>query len=94
MSLALYSLPKFLLKELEKQCRSRFQTISGYQINRSTSESTTLTDLLRELEALECEVASLLDGFQQADIADIAVPIAQLLLQRQQRQRTAPSSQS
>ena len=67
------------LKELEKQCRSRFQTISGYQINRSTSESTTLTDLLRELEALECEVASLLDGFQQADIADIAVPIAQLL---------------
>ena len=67
------------LKELEQTCRGKFQSISGFQVARSTSEQTSLTDLLHELEALECEVAGLLDGFEQPDIADIAVRVAQLL---------------
>ena len=68
-----------LLREAEHTCRSKFQSISGYQITRSTSESISLADSLRECEALEAETAAILDGMPHTDVAELTVPIAQLL---------------
>ena len=68
-----------LLRDAEQRSRGRYQSISGYQLNRSTSESMSLTDSLRELNALEVEVASLLDGLDQPEVAELTVHIAQLV---------------
>ena len=68
-----------LLKETERKCRERYQSISGYQINRSTSEAISLGDLLHELQALEAEAAALLDALDHSEVADLAVYVAQLL---------------
>lgn len=68
-----------VLKETEKRCRQRYQAVTGYEVTRSTSEEKSLGDLLRECQEIEKEVASLLDGLAQSEVADLAVPVVGLL---------------
>jgi hypothetical protein len=67
------------LRAAERNCRARYKSVSGYEVNRSTSETLSLGDALRDLEQLEQEVATILNEFEQSEVADLAVAIAQLL---------------
>ena len=67
------------LREAERKCRAKFQSVSGYEINRSRGEEQTFGDLVAELAKLEEEVVAVLNGLEPSEVGDLVAPIISLL---------------
>ena len=67
------------LKEAERKCRAKFESVSGFQISRPREDEETFGELIAQLTVVEEQVSQLLDGLSQSEVGELVTWIIPLL---------------